>query len=208
MITSGEALLQIPYRCPACDRTLYSSAFSRPGPSSRLPARLLFVVAGLIAATTYLALTVVLREKLAWRTPLNDEVELVHYPPTIGLSLITLPVALVPGLAIGWIATRFRKVRLVRCWNCGWRQKYPLSAVWAPEPAASGANVSRTGQPSIVDDSDPWTECRAWAYAEIRTGRLPEDVTEELIAQGWPRDDVEIMVEKCRREARDRKLQS
>jgi hypothetical protein len=57
----------------------------------------------------------------------------------------------------------------------------------------------------IVDDVDPWKECTAWAYAEIRQGRLPEDVEADLVAQGWPQDDVAGMVERCRKEARQKR---
>lgn len=198
----------MPYRCPACERTLYASAHSRPGPSSTLPARLLFVAAGVVVAVIYSVLFFMLREKLATRTPLGEDSELVHYPPTIFVSLITLPVALVPGLAIGWAAARIPRVRVIRCWNCGWSWTYPVTAIWATPPSGISAGTSTAEEQPIVDDSDPWKDCRAWAYAEIRQGRTPEAVTGELVAQGWPRDDVEIMVEQCRREARDRKLRA
>lgn len=197
----------MPYRCPACDRALYSSTFSRPGPSSTLPARLLFLAAGLTVATIYAVLFFMLREKLAMRTPLSNDSELVHYPPTIFVSLIALPVALVPGLAIGWIAARIPRIRVIRCWNCGWSATYPVTAIWETVSSAPNAKDSSTPQQPLIDDTDPWKDCRAWAYAEIRQGRLPEDVTEELVGQGWPRDDVETVVEQCRREARDRKAQ-
>lgn len=206
MTTSGETPIRMPYRCPACDRALYSSTFSRPGPISTLPARLLFLAGGLTVATIYAVLFFMLREKLAMRTPLGDDSELVHYPPTIFVSLITLPVALVPGLAIGWIAARIPRIRVIRCWNCHWSATYPLTAIWETASSVPHANDSSTLQQPLVDDTDPWKDCRAWAYAEIRQGRLPKDVTDELVRQGWPRDDVETVVEQCRREARDRKV--
>lgn len=198
----------MPYRCPACDRTLYSSAHSRPQPRSTIRARLLVAAAGMVVAVIYSVLFLVLREKLATRTPLGEHAELVHYPPTIFVSLITLPVALVPGLVIGWVAARIPRIRVIRCWNCGWSWTYPLTAIWTTPPSGITAGGTTAEQQPIVEDSDPWKECRAWAYAEIRTGRSPEEVTEDLVAQGWTRDDVEVMVEQCRREARDRKLRA
>jgi hypothetical protein len=140
MTISGETPIRMPYRCPACDRALYSSTFSRPGPSSTLPARLLFVAAGLAVATIYAVLFFWLREKLAVRTPLGDDSEFVHYPPTIFVSLITLPVALVPGLAIGWIAARIPRIRVIQCWNCRWSATYPLTAIWETASSVSSAN--------------------------------------------------------------------
>lgn len=208
MTTSGETPIRMPNCCPACNRTLYSSSHSRPGPSSTVPARLLFVVAGVVVAVIYCVLFFILREKLATRSPLSEDSELVQYPPTIFVSLISLPVALIPGLAIGWAAARIPRVRLIRCWNCGWSWSYPVTAIWASDPVGVVPTTITPQQQPIVDDSDPWKECRAWAYAEIRTGRSPEDVTEELVAQGWARDEVEGMVEQCRREARDRKMRS
>jgi len=205
MPTSSDSPIRMPYRCPACDKTLYSSAASRPGPSSTLRARLLYLTAGIVVAAIYLTLLIVLREKFSWTTPLGNGWVLVQYPPVKLLSLVALPVALVPGVAIGWIASRIPRVRVVRCWSCRWSQRFPLNAVWASAPSEPAAHRGSTGIQPIVDDSDPWEECKAWAYAEVRQGRLPEDVSEELIGQGWPRDDVEIMVEQCRREARDRR---
>jgi hypothetical protein len=202
----AETTIRMPYRCPACDRTLYSTSASRPGVSSTLTARLLFLAAGLVTAAIYFVLLIVLRETLATRTRLDNDLVLVHYPPTMLLTAITLPVALIPGLAIGWVAGRMPRVRVVRCWNCHWCQAFAPNAVWASEPAPPGGLIHSTDTgPAIVDDTDSWRECTAWAYGQIRSGRLPEEVTEELIAQGWPRDDVESMAERCRREARERK---
>ena len=125
-----ETRVRMPLRCPACDRVLYSSAASRPELRSTLRARLLLLIAGTLVAAIYLVLLIALREKFSWRTPLENGWVLVHYPPVWILSLVALPIALVPGIAIGWLAARMPKVRIVRCWKCRWTQVYPATAMW------------------------------------------------------------------------------
>src|SRR5436309_1248687 len=54
----------------------------------------------------------------------------------------------------------------------------------------------------VVDDLTERRECEAYVYEAIAGGRAPEEVVEELVAEGWDRDDVEIMAEAARRATR------
>jgi hypothetical protein len=197
---------RIPNHCPACNKTMYSSDRSRPNRAMSLGGGLLLGLAGIVAATTYLTITYSLRERFATHTPIGNDLEIVHYPPTVMLSIFTLPVALVPGLVLGWLANRLPRVRRVRCWNCGWKRKFPGTAKFESTPAPAtvhDAAASSSSWPEIVDGRDPWTKCREWTYAEILGGRSADDVAQELTQQGWPPADVFWMVDKCRREVRD-----
>lgn len=202
-----DAPMRMPIACPDCHKAIYTTSGSRPAPTAPRRATLLYIVAGTVTALTYLVGLVVLREWL--KEPVgpvlgDDDVVLYRVPSTWFLSVIALPVALVPGFFVGWVAARLPNVRRLRCWNCGWSATFPATAVWAePAPQRSRA-VSRETFVVVADDADPWKECSAWAYAEIRQGRLPEDVEAELVAQGWPPDEVAVMVERCRKEARQR----
>jgi hypothetical protein len=199
--------IRMPCVCPACQKTLYSTAASRPQPSITRLAVLLFVSAGVLSAVVYFISMFVLRETITIsETPIRDGWVMRTHLPTSLLALISAPIALVPGLLIGWFAGRMPKLRRLRCWNCGWTERYPTSAVWSTTTSSSPSSNESCATPfdSIVDEGDPWKDCAAWAYAEIRRGRLAEEVEQELIAEGWPRDEVETMVEKCRREARKR----
>jgi hypothetical protein len=122
--------VRMPHRCPACDRVLYSSAASRPELRSTLRARFLLLIAGTLVAAVYLVLLVALREKFSWTTSLGNGWVLVHYPPVWVLSIVALPIALVPGIVIGWLAARMPKVRIIRCWKCRWSQVFPATALW------------------------------------------------------------------------------
>jgi hypothetical protein len=130
MPAAEDTRVRMPHRCPACDRVLYSSAASRPELRSTLRARILLLIAGTLVAAVYLVLLVGLREKFSWRSPLSDGWVLVHYPPVWILSIVALPIALVPGIAIGWLAARMPKVRIIRCWKCRWSQVFPANALW------------------------------------------------------------------------------
>ena len=199
------APIRMPYGCPACRKTLYSTSSSRPAAGATRRAKFLYVAAGTVTSLTYLVILVVLRELL--KRPIGpvlgtDEVILYHVPPTWLLSVVALPVALIPGFAIGWVAARLSHVRQLRCWNCGWSAAFPAGAAWADPPPERTPASRPAGFEVVADDANPWKECTAWAYAEIRQGRLPEDVEADLIAQGWPPDDVAGMIEQCRKEAR------
>lgn len=200
--------IRMPLECPGCQTTLYPTIGSRPKPSAARPATFLYIIAGTIAAATYYVGLVLLRDWL--KRPIGpvfgDENMVLYYvPPTWLLSLVALPVGLVPGLAIGWVAARLPEVRRLQCWNCGWSATFPARALWAEPSPQRSATAPSNAFDVIVDDTDPWTACTAWAYGEIREGRLPEDVEADLVAQGWPPDDVAGMVERCRREARGRR---
>ena len=196
---------RIPNRCPACDKVMYSSDRSKPNPAMSLGGGLLLGLAGTVAAIIYVTLTWYLRERFATHTPIGNDLEMVIYPRTVVLSVITLPVSLVPGFVLGWIANRLPRVRRVRCWKCGWKQNFPGTAKFeaATEPAVKQpVTTSSASWPEIVDGRDPWAKCRDWTYAEIRGGRSADDVGRELIEQGWPREEVDWLVDKCRREVR------
>jgi hypothetical protein len=198
---------RIPHACPACHKTLFAAAASRPEPTNKPAAKGLYVAAATATVAIYAVVIMTLRELL--KVPIGEigdsGVVLYRMPPTWIIGLIALPIALVPGFAIGWMAARVRQELRVRCWNCGWAERFPVGMEWE-QPRETKVSASSDAQAFevIADDVDPWKECTAWAYAEIRGGRLPEDVEADLVAQGWPRDDVEGMVERCRREARGR----
>lgn len=109
---------------------------------------LLLVLAGIVAAATYLTSTYILRERFATHSPIGNDLEIVHYPPTVMLSIFTLPVALLPGLILGWLANRLPRVRRVRCWNCGWKQKFPGTAKFESRPDAAAAHNAATASSS------------------------------------------------------------
>jgi hypothetical protein len=54
----------------------------------------------------------------------------------------------------------------------------------------------------IVDDTEALAECKAWAYGELATGRMPEDVEAELVGNGWSQDNAASIVEEARRRTR------
>jgi hypothetical protein len=54
----------------------------------------------------------------------------------------------------------------------------------------------------VVDDLPARLECEEWVYAELASGRTPEDISGDLVAGGWPRDDAESIVEEARRQTR------
>lgn len=63
-----------------------------------------------------------------------------------------------------------------------------------PEPPAEGEPLEH-----IVDDVEAREEAAAWAYMEIKRGRLAEDVHADLVAKGWDYDDAEGLVEQARK---------
>jgi hypothetical protein len=54
----------------------------------------------------------------------------------------------------------------------------------------------------IVDDETPRNECADWALNEIAIGRSPEDVADDLAANGWSRIDAEEICEAARKQTR------
>jgi hypothetical protein len=211
MIAAGKAMndpIRMPFACPDCQKSLYSVMSLRPPLRAPRRAIALYIVAGTVTSLTYLVLLLVLREWL--KEPIgpvfgNKDIVLYHVPPTRLLSIVALPVALVPGLGIGWVASRLPNVRRLRCRTCGWSATFPAAAIWTDPPSERSRATLSQAFDVIVNDTNPWEECAVWALAEIREGRLPEDVEADLVAQGWPPDDVAGMVERCRKEARQRR---
>ena len=54
----------------------------------------------------------------------------------------------------------------------------------------------------IVDDESSRAQCSEWALDEIASGRSPEDVAADLIANGWAQHDAEEICEAARRRTR------
>ncbi len=70
----------------------------------------------------------------------------------------------------------------------------PSPPTVAPDPTA---NLDE-----VVDDLGPKEECADWILAQMTAGRPAEDLTAELIDQGWNPDDAESLVEYVRRATR------
>jgi hypothetical protein len=50
----------------------------------------------------------------------------------------------------------------------------------------------------IVDDETPRREALIWALEQVECGRAFEEVTAELVGNGWPGDDAAEIVEAAR----------
>jgi hypothetical protein len=131
-----EPPARMPFLCPACQRTLYSTSASRPQPATTLLAIGLFAAGGAVASFVYLIVMLFLRDKFSMRIAdiPNSNLTLYRTPPTALLSVVALPIALVPGFAIGWLANRLPKVRRLRCWSCRWSARYPANSIWERTP--------------------------------------------------------------------------
>jgi hypothetical protein len=75
----------------------------------------------------------------------------------------------------------------------------PVKAVVAPAAAPAAAGFA------VVDDELPENEADAWAYAEIASGRTPEEIVEEMVGGGWDRAHAEVIAERARKRTRHRR---
>jgi hypothetical protein len=57
----------------------------------------------------------------------------------------------------------------------------------------------------IVDDESARAQCSEWALDEIASGRSPEEVAADLVANGWAQHDAEEICEAARRQTRSRR---
>lgn len=55
---------------------------------------------------------------------------------------------------------------------------------------------------NIVDDESGHAQCSEWALDEIASGRSPEEVAADLVANGWAQHDAEEICEAARRQTR------
>jgi hypothetical protein len=177
MTTPITERARMPASCPACRKVLYATPSLRPEPRMGRTAIAILILGGVVSAGIYLVLVIILREYFATRTPVpGTQLEIIHYPRIRVIAFPTLPVALVPGLILGWIAYRRPKSRRLRCRNCGWSQDYPVEAVWEAATAQPVVVARPDAQfPIVEEESDPWKECVTWAWGEIRQGRTPEE---------------------------------
>ena len=67
--------------------------------------------------------------------------------------------------------------------------------------AGQGASVFD----QIVDERHKYHEIKAWIYAEFVSGRTFEEISADMISQGWDRDTAEALVEEGRKSTRDRR---
>src|SRR5262249_20284566 len=102
----------VPENCPVCDRVLYPVARLRPAPSLTRAARLLLWTGALLSAVAY------------WGG--RAAIRAVMWVPMWVLSVLWLPFALVPALAVGAVAWGFPRVARVSCQGCGWRGRVEL----------------------------------------------------------------------------------
>lgn len=79
----------------------------------------------------------------------------------------------------------------------------PSDDVEAPDPSdvPPPPQEPEPGEPldHVVDDVEAREEAHAWAYMEMKRGRLAEDVHADLVARGWEFDDAEGLVETARK---------
>jgi hypothetical protein len=199
----------MPLACPSCNQALYAVVRLRPQPRAGRAARALYVAGGIAAAGITFVLAVLLRELWSTRTPIpGTGLDLVRYPRTITVVMPSLPVGLLPGILLGCLASRFKRFRRLRCGACGWSKDYPVDALWeADGSSAVPAKPANLAEPAVIADDAPdaWQEACAWAWAELRAGRTPEEAEAELVSRGWPRDEVESMVERTRKAVRGRR---
>lgn len=71
-----------------------------------------------------------------------------------------------------------------------------------PPPPLPDAEALSAPLEHVVDDLAPKESAADWVYDEMRQGRTLEDLTDELLAQGWSRDDADEIVEFVRKETR------
>jgi hypothetical protein len=62
--------------------------------------------------------------------------------------------------------------------------------------------VDATPLDHIVDDTEELGDSREWIYRQFVDGRDADSILADLIAQGWPADDAEGLVEEQRRATR------
>lgn len=208
-----------PLDCPRCRKALYPISTLRPRPKDTLFAKMCYLLAGLLSASLFMGSYVVVK---LW---------LHLHIPTKALGIIMILPALIPGILISLPVSRLPKVLRLRCKACGWGESFSIprqAARPAPtarvlrhaQPAIGSREIPDLPQPEsvhqqsveasdsnmeIVDDSSALAELKAWVYAAFIEGRMSEEITEALCARGWPRDDVEILVEETRRKTRHRR---
>jgi hypothetical protein len=208
----------IPIQCPRCQQVLYPVSAMRPHPRGSLLAKALLGGGGLLSAA------------ILWGGWYLIRIHLGIFVPTGLLAIFLLIPALIPGILLGLMAARLPQALTLRCSSCGWWENVRLSkrgsTVVAPgfsgtrRESATGLGTPRSAPASpailernrsaspfdeIVDDGKPVVEAKAWIYAEFLSGRSPEELTAELVAQGWPAADAETLVEEGRRLTRQRR---
>ena len=71
--------------------------------------------------------------------------------------------------------------------------------------STSGSGDDASPFENIVDDSDAREQSAEWAYGELASGRSPEEVAADLVANGWSQDDAEGIAEQARQRTRGRR---
>ena len=71
-----------------------------------------------------------------------------------------------------------------------------------PGPAAPDPRQPTPSLEYVVDDLGPREACADWILEQMTAGHSAEELTAELIAQGWDEDDAESLVEYVRRATR------
>jgi hypothetical protein len=212
----------IPIDCPRCRKTLYPLTTLRPKPVDSLATRIGFLIGGVVSLCLALFGFYIVRVWLE-----------INVPAKIMVVLLMVP-AIVPGILIGIVFSRFPRVLTLRCSTCNWSETFrvartmsrPVSARYKSGPTFAEVGSARSmpeptpppiaGNPppssegpspfdQIVDDAQPKAELRAWIYAEFVSGRTAEEITEELCSRGWSIDQVEGFVEEGRTATRHRR---
>ena len=72
-------------------------------------------------------------------------------------------------------------------------------------PAAGGGLSGDSAFDQIVDERQKYHEIKAWIYAEFISGRTFDEISGDMVAGGWAKEDAETLVEEGRKATRDRR---
>jgi len=155
--------------------------------------------------------------------------------PSRLLGALLLVPSLLPGFLIALLVNRLPGVMKLRCSNCHWSESQPVyrtasrirllkrsvgqemaglgGARAMPAPGQEelvAAPVTDAPEEAsvfdqIVDEHQKYHEIKAWIYAEFVSGRTFEEISADMISQGWSKDHAEALVEEGRKATRNRR---
>jgi hypothetical protein len=217
----------IPRECPACATELYPISRLRPEPVLSPLARLLLTCGVTASAVIFLGAAVYYGFVLQVRPrKLGGVLGVIFLVPALvpGLTLAWIAYRLPKVLALRCPRCRWRgRYRVGHDGRAVAVDAFSMPAKTgqdrSPARDAAAAAITRMdggpppppGAPAaatsgsdfcVVADDAPAPEAEAWAYAEVATGRTPEEVAAELVAAGWDPTQAEVVAEHARRATR------